>query len=136
MNRKSTVSRPYVRSMKGWWRRDPFFLRYMVREATGVAVLVYAVILMIGLVRLQEGEAAWNGWLDALQTPWSMALHLVLLVSMFVHAKSWFEIMPKTMPIMFIGERRVRATTITRTGWAVTVIASALLFALAWRWQS
>lgn len=136
MNGKNTISRPYVRSMKGWWRRDPFFLRYMAREATGVAVLVYAVILMLGLVRLQQGEAAWNGWLDALQTPWSMALHLVLLVAMIKHAKSWFEIMPKTMPIMFVGDRRVPAKTITRTGWAVTVIASALLFALAWWWQS
>ncbi|MGO9852667.1 MAG: fumarate reductase subunit C, partial [Steroidobacteraceae bacterium] len=40
--------RPYVRSMRGWWRRDPFFARYMLREATAVGVLVYALILMVG----------------------------------------------------------------------------------------
>ena len=126
---------PYVRPMQGWWRRDPFFVRYMVRETTALAVAAYAIVLTVGALRLAQGEAAWNGWLAALRTPWSIALHAVLLVAMIVHAKSWFEIMPKTMPMMFIGGQRLAATTITRTGWAATVLASLLLFALAWWWQ-
>jgi succinate dehydrogenase subunit C len=136
MNRKTVTRRPYVRPMQGWWRRDPFFVRYMVREATALAVLVYAIVLTVGVVRLAQGEAAWNGWLDALQTPWAMLLHLALLVAFFVHAKSWFEIMPKTLPMMFFGGRRVSASTITRTGWGAAVLASVALFALAWWWQS
>ena len=29
------AARPaYVRPMNGWWRRDPYFLVYMAREAT------------------------------------------------------------------------------------------------------
>lgn len=126
---------PYVRPMRGWWRRDRFFVRYMVREATAVAVAAYAVVLAVGVVRLAQGEAAWNAWLNALQTPWAMALHLVLLLAFAVHAKSWFEIMPKTMPFIEIRGRRVAATTITRAGWAATVLASALLFALASGWH-
>jgi len=124
--------RPYVRPMRGWWRRDPFFVRYMVREVTAVAVLVYAIVLTVGVVRLAQGEAAWNGWLQALRSPWSVLLHAVLLISMFVHAKSWFEIMPKTMPMMVIGGRRVSAALITRSGWAATVVASIVLWMLAW----
>jgi fumarate reductase subunit C len=134
MNRKAVARRPYVRPMQGWWRRDPFFVRYMVREATAVAVLVYTIVLTVGVVRLAQGEAAWNGWLATLQTPWSMLLHLVLLIAMVVHAKSWFEIMPKTMPMMFVGGERVAASTITRAGWAATVLVSIALFALAWSW--
>jgi len=136
MNRKAVVRGPYVRPMQGWWRRDPFFVRYMAREATALAVLAYAIVLMVGVLRLAQGESAWNRWLDALQTPWSMALHLVLLVAFAVHAKSWFDIMPKTMPMMFAGGRRVAASTITRTGYAATIAASIALFALAWWWQS
>jgi fumarate reductase subunit C len=123
--------KPYVRSMDGWWRRDPFFVRYMVREGTALAVLVYAVILAVGVVRLAQGEAAWNGWVAALDTPWSVLLHVVLLVSFFVHAKSWFEIMPKTMPALFVAGRRVPGAAITRAGWAATVAASLGLLALA-----
>jgi fumarate reductase subunit C len=127
--------RPYVRPMRGWWRRDPFFMRYMLRETTAFAVAAYAIILCVGMVRLAQGEAAWNGWLDALRTPWSLLLHAVLLAGMVVHAKSWFEIMPKTMPILFIAGRRVAASTITRAGWAAAIIACTTLFALAWWWR-
>jgi fumarate reductase subunit C len=128
-------SKAYVRPMTLWWRRDPFFVRYMVREVTAVAVLVYAIVLTVGLVRLAQGEAAWNGWVVALRSPLSLALHAVLLVSMFVHAKSWFEIMPKTMPLILRSGRRLSPTTITRSGWAAAAVASIVLFALAWWWQ-
>lgn len=130
-----TAPRPYIRPMRSWWRRDPFFMCYMLRETTAFAVAAYAIILCVGMVRLAEGEGAWNGWLAALRTPWSLLLHGVLLVAMVVHAKSWFEIMPKTMPILFIGGRRVAASTITRAGWAAAIIACAALFALAWWWR-
>lgn len=135
MNRKLAARRPYVRPMQGWWKRDPFFVRYMVREITAVGVLVYAIVLAVGVVRLSQGEAAWNGWLDALQTPWSLLLHAVLLFGFVVHAKSWFEIMPKTMPMIFIGGKRLEGSTITRTGWTATVVATIVVLALAWGWQ-
>jgi fumarate reductase subunit C len=135
MSREALARRPYVRPMQGWWRRDPFFVRYMLREATAVAVAVYSIVLAVGVVRLAQGEAAWNGWLAALRTPGSLLLHLVLLGAMLIHAKSWFEIMPKTMPLLFVGGRRVAARTITRIGWAAAAIVSALLLALAWAWQ-
>ncbi len=132
MNHRATMRRGYVRPMQGWWRRDPFFVKYMVREVTAVAVLVYAIILMVGVVRLSQGQAAFDGWLAALRTPGSILLHLVLLVSMIVHAKSWFDIMPKTMPLLFMGGHRVEGSTITRTGYIVTAIATILLLAVFW----
>ena len=62
-----SARRPYVRSMDGWWRRDPFFVRYMIREATAVFVAAYALVLLFGLVRLSQGEVAYEAWLEALQ---------------------------------------------------------------------
>ena len=133
MNRPAR--RPYVRPMQGWWRRDPFFMRYMLREATALAVLAYAVVLTVGVVRLAQSEAAWSGWRAALRTPASLLLHAVLLIAMGVHAKSWFEIMPKTMPMIFVGGTRLDARTITLAGWTATLLASTALLALAWWWR-
>jgi fumarate reductase subunit C len=104
----------------------------MIREVTALAVLVYAIILMFGVLRLSQGEAAFNGWLAALRSPGSILLHLVLLVSFAVHAKSWFDIMPKTMPMMFAGGKRVEGATITRIGYVVTIVATALVLAIVW----
>src|SRR4051812_31576391 len=109
-------TRPYTRSMKSWWTRDAFFKAYMAREATALFVAAYALILLVGLVRLSQGEAAWARWLKALQSPFSIALHLVLLATFLYHTWSWFRIMPKTMPPIFIGEKRVPADIITAAG--------------------
>ncbi len=132
--RLAPARRAYVRPMRGWWRRDPFFMRYMLREATAVAVAVYAVVLTLGVLCLAQGEAAWNSWLAALRSPASLLLHAVLLIAMIVHAKSWFEIMPKTMPMIFIGARQLSPAVITRTGWVATLLASMALYAAAWAW--
>lgn len=124
--------RPYVRPMAGWWRRDPYFMRYMVREATALAVALYAIVLLAGVLCLAQGEAAWNGWLQAMRSPLSIGLHVVMLAAMIYHTLSWFQIMPKTLPMMFIGGQRVAAQTITRTGLAAAVLAALVLFAVAW----
>lgn len=124
--------RGYRRPMAGWWRRNPYFFWYMVREVTAVGVAVYALVLLAGVVCLARGEAAWNAWLAAMQSPVSVVLHVLLLAGMVCHAWSWFDIMPKTMPMLFVGGSRVAAGTITRAGLIAAVLAAAALFALAW----
>ena len=37
-----SARRPYVRPMAGWWRRNPWFVEYMLHEATALAVAAYA----------------------------------------------------------------------------------------------
>ena len=127
-----SARRPYMRPMNGWWRRDPFFVRYMVREATALVVALYAVVLLAGTLCLARGETSWNVWLALLRTPASILLHLLMLVAMIYHAYSWFEIMPKTLPVLFIGGRRVTGTTITRVGLIAAALATLVTLAVAW----
>lgn len=130
----SAVRKPYRRPMQGWWRRDPFFVRYMARELTAIAVLVYAIVLAVGLVRLAQGEAAWNAYVAALRSAPSLLLHALLLVSMVVHAISWFDIMPKTMPLIRADGSRIAASLVTRSGWAAAALVTLATFALALWW--
>lgn len=127
--------KPYRRPMAGWYRRNPFFVRYMVREATALGVLAYAVILLFGVLRLSQGEAAFDAWLAALRSPASVALHGVLLAGMVYHAYTWFEVMPKTMPLMVSGGQRVTDAAIMRVGLAVAVVTNLLLLAVVWGTQ-
>jgi fumarate reductase subunit C len=124
--------RTYVRPMDGWWRRDPYFLHYMAREATAVFVVIYAIILLGGLIRLSQGEAAFGEWVEGLASPWSVAFHIVLLVVFAYHTWSWFRIMPKTMPPVVVGGRRLAASTITALGLGAAVAASAALIVFVW----
>ena len=122
----------YLRPMDGWWRRDPFFVRYMIREATALAVALYAIVLLTGALCLSQGESAWNGWLAALRSPVSIALHLLMLLAMIYHTWSWFEIMPKTIPAIYVGGKRVPGATITMAGLVAAVAASLALLVVAW----
>ena len=123
--------RPYRRSMDGWWTRDPWFIRYMIREATAVIVAAYAVVLLVGVVRLAQGEAAFSAYLAALKSPLSVVFHIVLLLGFVYHTWSWFEIMPKTMPAVIIGGKRLPPAVIIGTGLVAAVIATIVVLVIA-----
>ena len=122
--------RTYMRSMDGWWTRNPFFLKYMAREATAVFVVIYAVILLVGVVRLAQGQAQFEGWVANLRGPAGIAFHCLLLAVFLYHTWSWFAIMPKTMAPVMVNGKRLSASAITGAGIAASAIASTLLFVI------
>lgn len=124
--------RPYVRPMAGWWKKNPFYIEYMVHEGTALFVAAYAFVLMTGVVRLAQGEAAWNAWLGAMRTPPALVFHLCALLMIGYHSYTWFKIMPRTIPPLIVGGKRVADRTITAAGLAAVAAASLLLLALAW----
>jgi len=124
----------YVRSMRGWWRRDPYFVRYMMRESTSVFVAIYAVILLVGLWRLTQGEAAYNAWREALASPASIIFHWILLLTVGYHAYTWWKVAPKTAPDIRIGGRALPPMVITVSGWLATIGTSVLIYIIV-RWM-
>lgn len=128
-----TYVRTYVRPMRAWWRRNPFYRAYMLREATALFVALYALVLLVGLARLAQGRAAYEAWRAALTTPPALAFHAVALAAFVYHAWSWFAVMPKTLPFIRLAGRPVPDRAIVATGLAAAVIASAVLLLLV-RW--
>ncbi|AVG18197.1 MULTISPECIES: fumarate reductase [Chromobacteriaceae] len=124
--------KPYVRPMDGWWKKNPYFIEYMIHEGTALFVAAYAFVLLCGLWRLSQGEAAWNGFMAALQSPPALLFHLILLLMIGYHGYTWFKIMPRTLPPVIIGGRRVSAAAITAGGFAATLLASLALLGIVW----
>ncbi len=101
MDTTQSKRKPYIRPVeKGWWLKNNFYIHYMLREGTSVFVSTYAVILLVGLLRLSQGPAPFQAWLAALTHPLSILFHLVVLAACLFHAKTWFELAPKAMRIM------------------------------------
>lgn len=124
------IRRTYVRPMEGWWRRNPFFLKYMAREVTALFVAAYGLVLLAGLARLSQGPEAFADWLEGLRSPLSIAFHVLLLAVFLYHTYSWFRIMPKTMAPVVVGGRRLAPGVITGLGLAASVVCSLGLYAL------
>ena len=129
------MNRPqaYVRSMDGWWRRDPYFVRYMIREWSSAFFAIYAIILLVGVYRLSQGEAAYSTWLSALASPASILFHCVMLLFALYHTWTWFKVMPKTMPLIFVNGRKLPPLAITVGGLALALGATVVVLCLAIR---
>ena len=125
--------KPYVRPMEGWWKKNPYFVEYMVHESTALFVAAYALTLLVGLVRLSQGEAAWNGWLDAMKSPLAVVFHLALLVAIAYHAFTWFKLFPLTMPPIVVGGKKVAPDVIVRSGFTAAIVCAVGLLAVVWR---
>ena len=119
--------------MDGWWKKNPFFVEYVIHESTALFVLAYAVTLLVGLVRLGQGEAAWNGYLAALQSPLALVFHLALLVAIAYHTYTWFKIMPITLPPIRVGGEKLSPCAIITGGLTAAVVAGLGLIVLVWR---
>jgi fumarate reductase subunit C len=117
--------------MAGWWRRNPYFIEYMVHEGTALFVAAYALLLLSGAVCLAAGEAAWDAWLRALRSAPGMVFSLLTLAAFLYHAWTWFRIMPRTLPPLHIGQRRLSARAIANTGLAVATATNLLLWGFA-----
>jgi fumarate reductase subunit C len=128
-----SARKPYVRPMEGWWRRNPYYVRYMIMEVTSVIVAIYALILLVGLWRLGQGQAQYEQWLAALRQPLAIALHGFLLIAMCYHAYTWWKVLPKTLPLIHVGGKPVPGLLLSTAGWGATAIASAVVYAIV-RW--
>jgi fumarate reductase subunit C len=98
--------KPYTREMsKGWWTKKTFYTLYMLREGSSVFVTIYSLILAWGVLRLSQGEVAFNAWMDALQNPVAIVFHLIALVFATYHTVTWFSLAPKAVALWFAGKR-------------------------------
>jgi fumarate reductase subunit C len=121
--------RPFNRPMPAnWWAHKPY-LNYTLRELTGVAVALYGVILLAGLVCLWLGADAYAAYQDIIASPLSLLLHLLLLIAMLWHVVTWFQTLPKTMPRLILQGKPVPPQRITAMGLLVACVCSVALLA-------
>ena len=106
--------RPYRRPMNPRWWAYPPYRAYTLRELSGVAVMLYGVILFFGVVCLAIGPGAWEAYVGFLRTPFSIILHLLLLAAVIFHVVTWFQTLPKTMPKLIVKGKQVPPQQITQ----------------------
>jgi fumarate reductase subunit C len=96
---------PYQRKMTNdWWLKNIFYSKYMIREGSSILITLYSLILAWGILRLSQGEAAFNAWLSALQHPVSILLHLLIFLIAMYHTITWFSLAPKAVDLYIKGK--------------------------------
>ena len=122
--------KPYVREVPKfrWFFRHPRYLRYMAREVTCIFIGGYSLLMLVGLMRLSQGQAAYEAFLHALKGPASIVLHVLALAFALYNTVTWFNVTPKALPVQ-IGEEFLPGAVITGAHYVVwAVLSGAVLF--------
>lgn len=125
--------RTWHQPMKGWYLHGrTAYLRYMVRELTCLAVAWYGLLVLYAVVQLREGPEAFGAFMAALGSPLWICLHTVVLALVSFHALTWFAVMPKTMPLVFVRRHAISDRLIVAAGLAGFAGASLALLLAFW----
>ncbi len=124
--------KPYVRPISStkWWLAQPRYRRYMAREASSLFICAYTTVVVIGLICLAQGPDAWNAFLDVLQSPLSVGLHLLALAFALYHTTTWFNVTPKAMPVQ-IGRYQLPGGVIVAAHYLSWIVVSVLVLYFA-----
>jgi fumarate reductase subunit C len=124
--------RPLVRELPptSWYFRHPRYLRYMAREITCIFVGAYSLFLVCMVARLADGQQGYEAFLQALRSPLSMILSVLVLIAALYHAITWIGVMEKVTRIQ-VGEDFIAGSVITWTAFAAWAVFSLVILYLA-----
>lgn len=124
--------KPYIRPMPktSWYMRHGRYQRYMLREVTCLFIGAYTGVLTMGLVRLSQGQEAYNAFMQALNAPVAVIFHALALLFALYHSTTWFNVTPQAMPIQR-GDEFVPGSVIVGAHYAGWLVASLVVLIVA-----
>ncbi len=98
--------RPYRRRVPIlWWVRRRSYLLFVAREVSSVFVAWFVVFLLLLVRAVLSGEDAYRRFLDWTANPFVLALNVVALLFVLLHAVTWFNLAPQAMVVKVRGRR-------------------------------
>jgi fumarate reductase subunit C len=118
-----------------WWRTNPRYSLYMLRELSSVTNALWSMRLLLLLDRLRQGEDAYEKALADERRPPIVALNLITLVLAVVHSVTFLLAAGKG-PTLRAPNGRVPERTIATAafaGWAVASLTVLLVLVFGGR---
>ena len=120
----SRYKRPMTRT---WWLRNPRYTLFMVRELTAILILAFVILYLAQLIRLGSGQASYDAFLELMESPLWIALHLIFLLGALLHSVTWvLMLVPRAMPEFVLGIR-IPQIAIAAGGLAAWIVVSAII---------
>ncbi len=123
--------RPYEQAVDPvtWWVKNPhfnrwFYVDYMLRESTCIAIAIYTILFVCGLGALAGGQAAFDGFIGAMQSPLGIIIQLILLAFVVYHTITWFKLAPQGMKPIRMGGNKVPAQRVVQAHYVIWAGAS------------
>jgi fumarate reductase subunit C len=109
-----------------WWTRRRSYLLFVLRELSSVAVAWFVVHFLLLVTAVHRGPAAYQEFLDWSASPLLLALNLVALAFVLLHAVTWFSLAPKAIVVRMQG-RQVPERAIAAGHFGAWIVVSAVV---------
>jgi fumarate reductase subunit C len=109
-----------------WWTKRRSYLMFVLREISSVAVAWFVVHFLLLVTAVHGGPAAYQAFLDWSASPIVLAVNLVALAFVVLHAVTWFTLAPKALVVRVHG-RRVPPRAVAAGHFAAWVVVSAIV---------
>lgn len=118
-----------------WWLRRRSYLLFVLRELSSLFVAWFVAYLLVLVYTVGDGESSYQRFLDWSANPFVIALNVVALGFVLLHAVTFFQAAPQTTVVRLRGRmvpaaqrgRRVPATLLAAPIFAGWVVVSAFL---------
>lgn len=118
----TTKRKPYVREVSNtWWKKNDFYKRYMVREASCLATIWFCIVLLVAVVKLLTND--FGSFVGFMQNPLSIIANIVSLGLILYHAATLFTMTPEVMSFIVKGER-LNPAILRNVFWGITAFVS------------
>jgi fumarate reductase subunit C len=127
MSTNPVQARPYrPRVSRFWWVHRQSYLLFVLRELSSVFVAWFVVYLLLLVDAVHRGNDSYQSFLQWSGRPWLLALNIVALAFVLLHAITWFNLAPKAMVIRMRG-RRLPARPVAAAHFTAWAVASAVV---------
>jgi fumarate reductase subunit C len=109
-----------------WWARRRSYLLFVLRELSSLFVAWFVAYLLMLVYAVGEGESAYRRFLDWSANPFVVAVNLVALAFVLLHAVTFFQAAPQTTVVRLRG-RRVPSAALAAPIFLAWIVISAFL---------
>lgn len=116
-----------------WWLQKRSHAAFIGRELTAVFVAYAAIMLMVLVLAMDRGQAAFAEMIDWLGTPAVVAAHVLVLCILLFHTITWLNLAPMAI-VVKLGDRKVPAAAVLIGHYAAWVACTGVVaWLLIWR---
>jgi fumarate reductase subunit C len=109
-----------------WWVRRRSYMLFVLRELSSLFVAWFVVYLLLLVSAVRRGSDSYQGFLALSGRPWMLALNVVALAFVLLHAVTWFNLAPQAIVVQ-IGGRRLPARVVAAAHFAAWAVLSAII---------
>jgi fumarate reductase subunit C len=101
----------------------------MLRELSGIFLAGYTILLLVLVMKVHDGAAAFASFRDTLQAPALIIFNCVALLFALLHSVTWFQAMPKVLPLRYGHQHRL-AFVIVGVNYVALLAVTAIILAV------